>query len=100
MAAERSPFFVNTDNNTLSNHMSEQKKKNGRPTKYSPALVANLCDLIIAGLSHNKAARVLSISLDSISRWQKEYADFAAALARAEVGGKQQWSGKRRCAYN
>ena len=56
----------------------------GRPTTYNPRAAQILLTLIReAGLSDSAAAAKAAISTSSLSRWKREYPDFALALLQA-----------------
>ena len=56
----------------------------GRSTTYTPHAVSILLALIReAGLSDSAAAAKAGLSTSSLSRWRREYPDFALALLRA-----------------
>jgi GTPase SAR1 family protein len=54
----------------------------GRPTKYDPSFVGIAYDLALAGYTQAEIAEQLSIHVDTLIEWKKQYADFSEAIRR------------------
>jgi hypothetical protein len=60
-------------------------------TKRTPEVDARIAQAIRLGGSYRDAAAYAGISEDTLARWRKRFADFAALLARAEAEAKVHW---------
>lgn len=56
-----------------------------RPSNYSEEVVEKITSALEAGNTRKAASQFGGISDDTFGRWLKRYADFAAAVARAEA---------------
>jgi hypothetical protein len=63
--------------------MTDTSAKRGRPTKYSAAKAALICDAISAGRSIRQAAADQNISWTSVYLWRDQRPEFATKLAMA-----------------
>jgi transposase-like protein len=52
--------------------------------KAGPKMFAAVAELVEKGLSPTRAAKVLKLSPDTVSRWRREYPEFAAMIDEAE----------------
>jgi len=62
----------------------EEKRKRGRPTKYDPAMCAQVVELGKAGLSRTAIACELGISSGLIPEWEKAHPDFLRAMRESQ----------------
>ncbi len=62
---------------------AHRPRRTGRPSKLTDALRRRLLDLVRSGVGQGRAARMLSVSPDSITRWCQVFPDFADALEGA-----------------
>lgn len=61
-------------------------KKTGRPTKYSKALVDDICELIRQGKSEREICRKTGMpTIETLRTWKSKYPDFLAQSARARA---------------
>lgn len=66
----------------------------GQKTKYEPARVAKIIEAIGVGATYQIAAGHAGISVDTLDRWRKRYADFADMLFEAEGKAAVKWLSK------
>lgn len=65
-------------------HNEKQPKKIGRPSLYSDALAAKICDLIEQGYSERQIAKMPGMpSTVTLGKWKDEHPDFLRQSARA-----------------
>ena len=57
----------------------------GRKTKYTPEIARLIAQLIGGGATQRDACGAVGISEDTLGRWRKRYADFAASIEKAEA---------------
>ena len=62
-------------------------KKRGRPTKYTPEIVALICEGVRKGMPLKYAAQRAGISSDTFCHWRNTYPEFSEAIKRAEAEG-------------
>lgn len=58
-------------------------RKTGRPTKFSPELAKQICELISTGNSAQKTADTLKFTVSCLWEWLRQHAEFAENYARA-----------------
>jgi hypothetical protein len=65
------------------------RRRRGRPTKYTPATVGKFCRAVADGLSYKMAAAAAGISHESVCQWQRQFPEFSErvqlAIAKAEI---------------
>lgn len=59
--------------------------KVGRPPKYSPERVAQICELIARGETKETAAKAAGITPATFCEWQNTFPEFLEAVKRAEA---------------
>lgn len=57
----------------------------GRPTKYMPQIVWNLCKWIRQGNTYTDACRMEGVHYDTFNEWRKQFSDFSVAVERSEA---------------
>lgn len=62
-------------------------RRNGRPTKYSRAVVKKICGMISRGLNYSQAAEAVGIHRDTFNDWANTKLDFSDALKKAKAQG-------------
>lgn len=72
----------------------------GRRSKYTPETVAKIVEAIKLGATYELAAGYAGISVDTVARWQAQYADFADKLREAEGRSAVMWLAKIEAAAN
>ena len=65
------------------------KKKAGRPSKYTPEIVATICDLIRSGNFKNYVAEQVGICRDTFNEWERRYPKFSDLVKSAEGERKE-----------
>ena len=66
---------------------TKPRARRGRPTKYSPEIVALICEGIAKGMPFKYAAARAGISQDTFCEWRTRYPEFSEAIKRAEADG-------------
>lgn len=61
----------------------ESAKKSGRPSSYTEAMGASICNLISDGLSLRKACKVVQLNISNVRRWLLANPAFRTQYARA-----------------
>ena len=56
----------------------------GRPTKYNPTVASKICNALVHGATRTGACAYADISMDTFTRWMKEYSEFADAVQKSE----------------
>jgi hypothetical protein len=59
-----------------------------RPSKYTPEVASRITDALTAGNTRSASAQSAGVSEDSLERWMKRYAGFAASVLRAEAAAE------------
>jgi hypothetical protein len=67
-----------------------------RRSKYTPELADLIVQAVAEGLTYKDAALIAGIDEDTLQRWIKRYADFAARLTRAKAERSRRWLEKLR----
>jgi hypothetical protein len=67
--------------------VSKPRQRDGRPTKYSPAIVRVICDAVADGTPFRFAAALGGISAGTFYDWQKRFPEFSDAIQRALAKG-------------
>ena len=62
-----------------------QRKKGGRPTKYSPAVAWRICEAVARGCSREGAAALAGISVSTLHEWRNEFPEFSDGLEKADA---------------
>ncbi len=57
----------------------------GRPTKYNERRAGRACDLLRLGCTRKASAAGAGVAFTTFLRWERSFAPFATALARAEA---------------
>jgi hypothetical protein len=60
------------------------KRKVGQPTKYDPAFIPVVQNLVARGFINTEIADTLNIDERTLYNWKREHEDFAAALVRSK----------------
>ena len=63
-----------------------------RPTKYSEPLAKKICEGLRKGYTRNAASARAGVSEDSLVRWVKNYAGFAAQVRDAEAEAESKFT--------
>ena len=61
-----------------------QPRGPGQPTKYTPAVVERICELLRKGLPRTRAARRGGIAVSTFMLWMNEHSEFSEAVHNAE----------------
>jgi transposase-like protein len=63
---------------------SVQKPKRGQPTKYDPAFIPIVVNLVARGLTNQEIAQTLDVEERTLYNWRREHEDLAQALVRSK----------------
>ena len=71
------------------------KTKRGRPSKYSPKLAAQICELIESGASDAQVCKKFGIVFQTLDNWRNAYPEFLEQSIRARRISADVWNKKR-----
>lgn len=63
---------------------SPQRRKPGRPSKYTPERIESILTLLRAGNTRRAAAHASGVSVDTFCTWLAQYSEFSEACQKAE----------------
>lgn len=64
-----------------------KQQRGGRPTKYTSAILKQICDMVGSGMNYTQAAEAAGIHRDTFNEWQNSKSDFSVALKKAKALG-------------